>query len=57
MDLRSVERPEEPVSSAEFIGKLREWWKDKTASREEWKHWAATINVRWIADHGEEGAR
>ncbi len=57
MELRSVERPGEPVSSAEFIGKLREWWKKKTASREEWERWAAAINVRWIAVSGEGATR
>ncbi len=57
MELRSAEYPEEAVSSEEFIGKLREWWKKKTVSREEWERWAGTITVRWIIAKREEGER
>ena len=38
-----------PVPSADFQGKLVDWWRKKTVSDAEWRDWASEILVRWTA--------
>jgi superfamily II DNA or RNA helicase len=45
------------VSPEGFIGKLREWWRDKSLAEVEWNRWASSISVNWVARKLEVGRR
>lgn len=46
MEFRS--KDDKAVPSSDFVIKLRDWWKNRSISEEDWREWAASIEVRWI---------
>ena len=48
MELRSEKHNGVEVKMTDFISKLKEWWKRKEISEEEWRRWSSNIRVRWI---------
>ena len=49
LDLRANSGESSLVTPSEFAGRLRDWWKNKTMTEDEWKQWAAGVDVRWVA--------
>jgi len=35
------------VTDAEVSEKLRSWWRERTLSEDEWKHWSRNVLVEW----------
>jgi type III restriction enzyme len=48
MELHRIDSPKESVNPAELFSKLRQWWREKTISDDEWKSWASSVQVRWV---------
>jgi len=48
LELRSEKEDEAELDMTVFINKLKDWWKRKRISEEEWRHWSSNISVRWI---------
>jgi len=48
MELRSEKHNGVEVKMTDFINRLKDWWKRKTISEEEWRRWSSDIKVRWI---------
>jgi hypothetical protein len=48
LELRSASGSGSIVTSAELTKRLRDWWKHKTVTDEEWNEWAESVEVRWI---------
>jgi type III restriction enzyme len=47
MEMKSMSTDGSPVSWPTLIGKLKEWWRDKTISDDDWRQWASKIEIRW----------
>ena len=48
MEFKSLKNGGTEIGMEEFINKLKEWWRDKLISENEWRQWASSIKVRWI---------
>ena len=46
MEFRSEDG--EQIPSEDVIRKLRDWWREKKLSEEEWQDWASRILVNWV---------
>jgi hypothetical protein len=49
MDLQSEAHGGRKITTQEFIGRLTDWWKNKSITDNEWRDWAGGVKVRWIA--------
>jgi hypothetical protein len=48
MELRSGKPGGTEVQLAEFTQKLRDWWRNKSITDDEWEQWASEITVKWV---------
>lgn len=48
MKFRSRTNDHTDVSTAEFLGKLKDWWRHKVISDADWDRWAESVEVSWI---------
>lgn len=55
MQFRSRSGKASEISTADFLQKLRDWWRRKAVSNEDWERWASGIEVRWVPVLAEEG--
>jgi type III restriction enzyme len=48
MQFRSHSGSGTEVMMSDFAHRLREWWRDRSISDDEWSEWASDISVKWI---------
>lgn len=37
------------ISAEEVRQKLKQWWKDKTLSDDEWQAWSSKVQMHWVS--------